>query len=343
MENIYILCTLSSGLDTLNFLNGRLPIKGLISLSKRVADDAISGYIYPDNFCKNLKIDLVTVNSYSLDDKVDRITLSSLKIDILVVLGWQRLVPQWLIDHVSIGVIGVHGSVSGITSGRGRSPQNWALIMGGKDFEVSIFYIDSGIDSGEILATHKFPYTVYDDIKSSHFKVSWATAKMLEYCHSNRSLYLGKGSNQQGIPKYLPQRKPEDGEIDWTRDAEEIHNYVRALTKPYPGSFSFLGNVKLKIWKVRPFWIETELNSLSPGQIIAVMSHGELIVQTGNLPLLIDDYDYDYDSSILNITSGMCFKSGNFKSEISKIISRHSERYINHPISEAIYKLLEEK
>ena len=109
----------------------------------------------------------------------DKKKLISKEIDILVVAGWQRLIPDWLIDHVEIAVLGGHGSAEGITAGRGRSPQNWALIMGKEHFTISLFRIDSGVDTGPVLLERTFNYSDFDDIQTSYFKTSWLMSDML--------------------------------------------------------------------------------------------------------------------------------------------------------------------
>ena len=111
--------------------------------------------------------------------KDDKNKLLNTNIDILIVAGWQRLIPEWLIQHCKICVIGSHGSPLGITKGRGRSPQNWALIMGMESFEISIFQIDKGIDSGRIFNTKSFKYSAFDDIKTSYYKVCMLISQML--------------------------------------------------------------------------------------------------------------------------------------------------------------------
>ena len=47
----------------------------------------------------------------------------------------------------------------------------------------------------------------------------------------------------------MPQRSPEDGEINWNWSAQNIYNFIRAQTKPYPGAFTYLKKEKIIIWK----------------------------------------------------------------------------------------------
>ena len=66
---------------------------------------------------------------------------------------------------------------------------------------------------------------------------------------------------------YFGGRRPEDGRIDWSRPATEIYNLVRAVTRPYPGAFSFLGGRKCRIWWARPLPAGTAGEPLLSGRL----------------------------------------------------------------------------
>ncbi len=123
-------------------------------MDKKHADFIAEYYDY-EQFCISQKIEYVTVDTYTLKSESDKKKLLGLDIDIIITSAWQRLIPEWLIDHCNIGAIGVHGSAVGISGGRGRSPQNWALIFGENKFFLSIFWIDTNIDNGEIIDTKR--------------------------------------------------------------------------------------------------------------------------------------------------------------------------------------------
>ena len=55
--------------------------------------------------------------------------IKSLNIDIIFCMGWQRLIPEWLLNDLSVGAFGMHGSNKPLPHGRGRSPLNWSLIQ----------------------------------------------------------------------------------------------------------------------------------------------------------------------------------------------------------------------
>lgn len=135
--------------------------------------------------------------------------LTALPIDLLIVCGWQRLVPPWLIEHAPARVVGSHGSALGIAGGRGRSPQNWALIAGERQFQLSIFFIEPGIDSGPVIDTRTFSYDDLDDIVSSYLKLAIGTAEMLIGAFESDALKAGKGVPQSvGAGALLARKAP---------------------------------------------------------------------------------------------------------------------------------------
>lgn len=339
--NIYILCTLGAGADTLRWLLPELPIKGVIGLSRREPSDAFSGYIDMEPFCRANGLPFIPVEKYSLKSQQDRNTLLSLSIDILLVLGWQRLIPDWLINHCIICAVGVHGSSEGITGGRGRSPQNWALILGKDSFEISIFQIDPEVDSGGVFDTSRFGLSQLDDIKTSYFKASLLTAKMLIKNINNNHIINKKCVPQHGKPYYLPRRLPEDGEIDWKRPAAKVYDFIRALTRPYPGAYSKAENSRLTIWKARPISLDYgrgELSEREPGQVIKYYPDNSFIIRCGDGYLLVDDFSIESEIPVKEVLKGKILPSCDFKTQMKTIVDRHYARYPNFPLADDILK-----
>ena len=75
--------------------------------------------------------------------------LNKQKIDLLICVSWQRIIPDWLIKLPKIACLGMHGSHQGMYLGRGRSPMNWSILSGQKKFKMSLFKIQKdNADSG---------------------------------------------------------------------------------------------------------------------------------------------------------------------------------------------------
>lgn len=331
---VYILNTLSIGQDTIDFLSKSISISGIIGLSKRDATDTISDYSYQKEFCDPRNIPFIEVTDYSLKNEKDISALSKLDIDILIVTGWQRLVPEWMIKQCKVCVIGSHGSPFGITGGRGRSPQNWALILGSKEFFISIFKIDAGIDSGAVIDTKKFELSSFDTIKTSYYKVSMLTAQMIaEAINSDRITGNKFKAQDDEEAYYLPQRKPEDGEIDWNRKSTEVYDFIRALTKPYPGAYTKVNDKKVVIWSGIPFSVSEEKNNAEPGTIVKIYNKNDLLIKTKDSYFLAEDY-----TSEIILRAGEKFISADFKDQMSKIIERHESKYPDLKIAPEILK-----
>lgn len=336
---IWAMAATQNGLDVVRLALGRLPITGVIGLAPRDATDAISGLVDARPFCDQHQLRHAAVNTYSLSDAQDQALLQSLDIGVLLVVGWQRLIPQWLIDHTKVAALGVHGSAGGITAGRGRSPQNWSILLGCDSFSVSVFYVDAGIDSGNVLDTTTFPLTPHDDIRTSHLKVSIATVDMLEKAWTSGRLLRKEGDPQPDHgARYMPQRKPEDGMLDFNLPSEEVCRFVRALTRPYPGAYCHTtSNNTLKVWRARPLDGVATDHPAKPGTITAILASDELIVRTATGSVLIDDWTLETESGeplatiVPERDEQLIFADAG--EQIARVIERHTTSYPDLPLS----------
>lgn len=339
---IFILNATKSGTDTIRFISKELELSGVIGLSDRTGK-GIAGFCYNKDFTNSLNIPFYEVQSYSLSYPQDIDLLKALPIDLLIVTGWQRLIPEWLITHCKIGVIGLHGSPFGITKGRGRSPQNWAIILGETEFNLSIFFIDEGIDSGKIIDSKTFKISLFDDIKTSYKKSCLAFAELLLKNIKNEKIKnKDQLEIQNGEAEYFPQRKPEDGLIDWNRSEFEIFNFIKALTRPYPGAATLIEGKYLIIWEAIPFEYDfPDKNIYIAGEIVRVFSDESFIVKCYNGFLLALDYEFRKEST--QIKKGKLLESANFHNQINRIMERHYKKYPNLQISRAISELEDDK
>lgn len=333
--NIYVLNTLGIGEDSVEIISHEIKIKGIIGLSKRDRTDKISDYSFQGHFSKKMGIQFVEVSSYTLSDERDKEKLLNLDIDVLIISGWQRLIPDWLIQHCSICAIGSHGSPLGITKGRGRSPQNWALIMGMESFEISIFQVDKGIDSGRIFASKKFNYSTFDNIQTSYYKVCMLTSRMIiDLLKTPNFMQIEYQQQMEDDAEYFPQRTADDGRIDWNRSNNEIRNHIRALTKPYPGAISSFEGNTIKVWDAIPFDIDIPIEKYRIGEIVKIFNKRDILVRTKESLLLVIDYDLDVNS--IELKSGLILESVNYNNQMKAIIDRHQNKYSDLTISTVI-------
>jgi methionyl-tRNA formyltransferase len=251
----------------------------------------ISGYEDLGELADHYNIPVYRPASYSLRTAKDHEFFEREQFDLLVQGGWQRLFPEKVLQELRIGAIGVHGSSDFLPKGRGRSPLNWSIIEGRQRFINHLFLIKPGVDDGDIFDYDVFDITPFDTIETLFQKNAILTARMLE--RSIPRLLDGTltAIPQRGTPSYYPKRSPSDGLIDWEElDVWQIHNWVRALTRPYPGAFAALNGVMTTIWKAAVFDTRITYENASYGEVVEVFDDRLVVNCRGGL-LLVEDWE----------------------------------------------------
>jgi methionyl-tRNA formyltransferase len=251
----------------------------------------ISGYDDLGQVAARYDIPVYRPASYTLRAAEDREFFECEQFDLLVQGGWQRLFPQQVLETLRIGAIGAHGSSDFLPKGRGRSPLNWSIIEGRQRFILHLFLIKPGIDDGDIFDYDIFDITPFDSISTLNMKYAIVAARMLE--RSTPRLLDGtlKATPQQGTPSYYTKRSPDDGLIDWEElDVWQIHNWVRSLTRPYPGAFALLQGTMTTIWKATVFDTRIIYENASYGEVVEVFDHSLVVNCRGGL-LLVEDWE----------------------------------------------------
>jgi methionyl-tRNA formyltransferase len=278
---------------------------------EHVLANNIAGYQDLAPFAKSKGIPVYRPRKYTLKDELDEERIISYDIDLLICIGWQRLIPSWFLKSLSYGSYGMHGSSDFLPNGRGRSPMNWCLIENKKRFITHLIRHDDGVDSGNIIDYQFFDINIWDDIESLHYKNTIAEINLLKrnlprimeenYC----------GRQQEGEPEYeYPKRTPEHGIIDWSQGTMELYNFIRAQTHPFPGAFSYLisndQNSKVYFWNAQPFDEQLDFEDFEIGQVTMKMYNGDFIVKTIDGSLLVRKYDID---KFVSIEKGSFFSS----------------------------------
>lgn len=172
-------------------------------------------------------------------DHVDEIR--ELAPEVVFVVGFSQIIPQALLDVPPRGVVGFHSAV--LPGRRGCSPLIWAMAEGLTETGVTMFYMDAGIDTGDVIGARSFPIAPEDYAADVLRKADDATIELLA-AHLDGVLDgTAPRASQEGAQSiYTRRRTPADGEIDWSRPAREIVDLVRALAPPYPMAHTFGGD-----------------------------------------------------------------------------------------------------
>lgn len=333
---ILALCTVDSGLDSIaEALRRGAEVHHILGLHPDSPNLAqVSGFVDVRHFAEAHGIEYSYTRDYSFKDQASRTLLEWQSFDLTWVSGWQRLIPSWLIESTTYGAIGGHGSPDGISQGRGRSPQNWAILLGCTEFSIAVFKISPGIDDGPILSERVFQLNSTDDIRSSYFKCSLLMGEMVADLVADPSrLRLGRPQLQGG--RYFPQRLPDDGQIDWQQTAETIARHCRALGRPYPGMRTACGDNKLVIWTCTPF---DDVANGEPGEVAAVFQTGEFLVNAAGGRVLVRDWEPISTTWVPR--TGDRLTSVPFAAQLAEIVERHQRRQPDLLISHRILRLL---
>jgi methionyl-tRNA formyltransferase len=251
---VYVSCV-EIGLTALEIiLEAGWPISGLITLDKKRSGKT-SGYVDFGPICRQHGIEYLPVEDINAPKTVEQI--ERWQPDLLLVCGWQRLLNKPVLS-IARENIGVHSSL--LPKYRGRAPVNWAIICGEKETGVTVFSMEQEADSGPILGQRSFPIKPLDTCRDVYDSSARATGKIIceilpKLANGTQKLY----DNPSRQHKCMPKRTPEDGSIDWSRSALELHDFVRALTHPYPGAFTKWQGQNLYIWEALPLHKELDL------------------------------------------------------------------------------------
>ncbi len=268
-------------------------IAALVTIDSAIAEkNQVAGYMALEEPFRALNIPVHHAHTYALKAEEDKALCLGLDLDILLVMGWQRLIPEWWLQSLKRGAFGMHGSSKPLPHGRGRSPMNWSLIQDKNIFYTHLFRYLPGVDDGDIVAVQTFDINDFDTAKTLHYK---NTTAMIKLCAAHLpSILDGTATyHPQGdeAPSYYPKRTAEDGVIYWSDTTRDIYNLIRAVTDPFPGAFTELNGQRINIWAAQPFDTQLRWDNLKPGQIAAVFEGGDFLVKTGNGTLLVTKYD----------------------------------------------------
>ncbi|MBV7332000.1 methionyl-tRNA formyltransferase [Chloroflexi bacterium TSY] len=166
---------------------------------------------------------------------------------LLLALGWYYIIPRKVRESTPLGCAGIHASL--LPKYRGGAPIPWAIINGEKETGVTFFYFDDGVDTGDIIAQKSFSIDDVDTCRTVYEKANQASIDLLkEYLPMMSAGHAPRFAQDETKATVFPQRRPEDGLIDWSWDAKRIQNFIRAQTKPYPGAFTYIEGKKVTIW-----------------------------------------------------------------------------------------------
>ncbi|HXZ43138.1 MAG TPA: methionyl-tRNA formyltransferase [Terriglobales bacterium] len=199
--------------------------------------------------------------------------LAAIPPDAIIVVGYGRMIPQWMIDLPRLGNINLHASL--LPKYRGAAPIQWAIACGETITGVTTMRIDAGLDTGDILLQKDVAIAPDDTAEVLSPRLARIGAElMIETLRGLMSGTVHPRPQDHLHATLAPTLRKEDGRIDFRRSAQEIWNRLRGF-QPWPGAFSSFRGKNLNVWDARPVEKTAELGELA-------IEKNQLIVGCGN-------------------------------------------------------------
>jgi methionyl-tRNA formyltransferase len=249
-----------------------------------------------ENLSSKYNIPNIKVQNINDQDNIE--IIKKIKPDIILVMGWSQIIKTDIIEIPKIGIIGSHPTE--LPKFRGRAPIPWSILKNLSESALTFFWIEKGVDNGNILDQEKFPIHKYDDATSLYEKIIVSGKKMILKNLKDISegvIFKSKQDESKFIENW-PKRSFNDGKIDWRKSADEIDRLIRASTYPYPGAFTIYRQKKLFIWKSTIIDKPTK----KYGEILEI-NNNNLQVATGNGILKLDKVSLNKKTTINQIFS----------------------------------------
>jgi methionyl-tRNA formyltransferase len=172
--------------------------------------------------------------------------LEAIKPDAIIVVGYGRLIPPWMLDLPPLGNINLHASL--LPKYRGAAPIQWAVANGETVTGVTTMRIDAGLDTGDILLQQQIPIDATDTSETLAPRLAATGAALIvETLRNLQSGEIKPRPQDHSQATLAPILKKEDGRIDFSRTAQETLNRLRGF-QPWPGGFTMFRGKNLNVW-----------------------------------------------------------------------------------------------
>ncbi|MBF0749290.1 methionyl-tRNA formyltransferase [Mammaliicoccus lentus] len=199
----------------------------------------------------------------------------NLKPDLIVTAAFGQLLPKSLLDAPKHKAINVHASL--LPKYRGGAPIHYAVMNGEKKTGITIMYMAEKLDAGNIISQDEVEILENDTVGEVHDKLATLGTELLK--KTLPTIFNGTNDSivqDDSLATFASNISREDERIDWTKDAQTIHNHIRGLS-PWPVAYTTMDGKNLKLWRSEI----VENVKGEPGEIIETTKDA-MIVATGS-------------------------------------------------------------
>jgi methionyl-tRNA formyltransferase len=188
--------------------------------------------------------------------------LAALAPDAIIVVGYGRIIPQWMIALPRLGNLNLHASL--LPKYRGAAPIQWAIASGESVTGVTTMRIDAGLDTGDILMQREIAIELEDTAETLGPKLaSIGAGLMVETLRGLETGQVRPTPQDHAQATLAPILKKEDGRMDFSRSATHLFNRLRGF-QPWPGAFTTFKGKTLQVHRAQP---RQSAVKLTPGEV----------------------------------------------------------------------------
>jgi methionyl-tRNA formyltransferase len=188
--------------------------------------------------------------------------LKALRPEAIIVVGYGRIIPPWMLHLPPHGNINVHASL--LPKYRGAAPVQWAIAEGQTVSGVTTMLLNEGLDTGDILLQKEMAIRPEDTSVTFASRLAELGADLIvETLRGLEQKRITPVPQDDAQATLAPILKKEDGLVDFNRNATDMHNRLRGF-QPWPGAYTQFRGKNLKFMSARP---EDALSKLNPGEL----------------------------------------------------------------------------
>jgi methionyl-tRNA formyltransferase len=195
--------------------------------------------------------------------------IAALRPDLILSVYYRHMIGTKLLALPRLGAWNLHGSL--LPRYRGRAPINWAILHGEPRIGMTLHRMVKAADAGAIVDQEGVNLSPRDTAEQAFRKVLPCARRVL--ARQIDALLAGTATEtpqDEAQATYFGGRTPEDGRIVWTQTSAQIFNLIRAVTDPYPGAFTDVGEARLMVWWAEPDSPAARGRSGRPGEVLSV-------------------------------------------------------------------------
>lgn len=214
--------------------------------------------------------------------------IRSLDPELIVVAAYGRLLPDEILDYPARGCINVHSSL--LPKYRGAAPINWAILNGERETGVTIMYMASELDAGDVITRRATPIGPNETAEELFARLAVLGAELLtDVLQSMEEGTVSRTPHNDAAATYAPMLNRELSPMQFTLTAARLHDQVRGLV-PWPVATAEIGGVRCKVFST--VIIDT-VTDQAPGTVLIAGKEGLWVACGGGTVLELRELQPD--------------------------------------------------